>query len=157
MVWAQWVLWFLEGDTIKPHIILESYKLLWQTPGREIGVTFFTTETSIKCYHSFFFEGVFYLDGGCARLSNGAFWDPTNLRSFRFSSQPTPTNEMSTHQANVNLNQRKNNNQPQTLLPNFNQPDPISTNLTQPQFRQYLLPSKQRKISPPFKQPGRWH
>ena len=89
----------------------------------KIGVTyFFNTETSIKCYPSFSFGGVFSLEWRlCPRLSERClFWDPTHLRSFG-TNQPQPTKCQPT-KPDVNLNQRKKTTNPNLAGWWLNQP-----------------------------------
>ena len=104
---------FWKGDTKKPHIILESYKLLWQTPGRQNWSNLFFQHRNFNQMLSliFFWGGIF---PGMAAVPP-AFRTVPFLRSNTSAviwNQPTPTNEMSTHQAGCQSQPTKKNNQP---------------------------------------------
>lgn len=126
---------FWKGDTKKPHIILESWQTSvansWKKHWRYWS-NFFHHRNFNQMLNPSFFLGYFPWNGGhSARLSNGAFWDPTNLRSFFESTNP--------NQRNVNPptkcpSQPTKKKQPtpnfvaqfQPTRPNLNQPDPTS-------------------------------
>ena len=110
MVWAQWVLWFLERGYQKTShnfgIMANSWKKHW---------SHFFHHKNFSQMLSLIFFGVFSLEWRlcpCARLSNGAFFEIQHIGGhfdFRFN-QPQPTKCQPTNRMSISTNGKKTTN-----------------------------------------------